>query len=99
MRLGTIIIIYNIIVSLSLMFTKKFRLFDASNISQENLRAVEKLLSTHGSSFSEKTAKRASVACAPLAAWVLANVKYANVLQKIAPLEKEQQTLSQSVLL
>lgn len=69
-------------------------MFDASNISRENLIAVEKLLATHGNSFSEKTAKRASVACAPLAAWVLANVKYANVLQKIAPLETEQRTLT-----
>lgn len=58
---------------------------------------MEKLLSTHGASFSEKTAKRASVACAPLAAWVVANVKYANVLHKIAPLEAEQRTLSQLV--
>ena len=40
-----------------------------------------------------QTAKRASVAAAPLAAWVVANVKYSVVLEKIEPLENEQAQL------
>lgn len=38
-------------------------------------------------------AKRASVAAAPLAAWVKANLQYSRVLEKIEPLEKEQNDL------
>ena len=38
-------------------------------------------------------AKRASVAAAPLAAWVVANVKFSVVLEKIEPLENEQAQL------
>ncbi|VDD74961.1 unnamed protein product [Mesocestoides corti] len=42
-------------------------------------------------------ARRASVAAAPLAAWVQANVQFAKVLEKIAPLEKEQAALKRSL--
>lgn len=70
------------------------RTFDASNISAENLMAVEKLMTSKETSFLEKNARRASVACAPLAGWVQANIKYAKVLQKIAPLETEQSKLT-----
>ena len=38
-------------------------------------------------------AKRASVAAAPLAAWVKANVQFSEVLEKIEPLENEQAQL------
>lgn len=48
-------------------------------------------------SFEEKTAKRASVAAAPLAAWVLANLQYGQILQQVAPLEREQRQLTQWV--
>ena len=40
-----------------------------------------------------QNAKRASVAAAPLAAWVKANVKYSYALEKIEPLETEQNQL------
>lgn len=40
-----------------------------------------------------QNAKRASAAAAPLAAWVQANVQYADVLHKIGPLEAEQAEL------
>lgn len=71
------------------------RCFDASKILPENRHSVEKLISTKSDSFDPKSSKRASVAAAPLAAWVLANVKYAHVLDKINPLEKEQNRLQQ----
>ncbi len=40
-----------------------------------------------------QNAKRASVAAAPLAAWVTANIKFSYVLEKIEPLENEQNQL------
>lgn len=43
-------------------------------------------------------AKRASVAAAPLASWVQANVRYAKVLNKIKPLEQEQMKLQRYVI-
>jgi dynein heavy chain 2 len=46
-----------------------------------------------GKSFEPAAAKRASTAAAPLAAWVKANVKYAEVLERIAPLEAEEKIL------
>ncbi len=36
-----------------------------------------------------QNAKRASVAAAPLAAWVKANLQYSAIVEKIAPLENE----------
>lgn len=54
------------------------------------------LLSERRDSFSAKTAKRASQAAAPLAAWVTANVKFSYVLEKIRPLEREQANLHRS---
>ncbi|KAJ8926442.1 hypothetical protein NQ314_021231 [Rhamnusium bicolor] len=61
----------------------------------ENRQAVERLMSTKSDSFDPKSAKRASVAAAPLAAWVAANVKYSRVMDKIRPLEREQNKLKQ----
>jgi dynein heavy chain 2 len=58
---------------------------------------VERLLQDKAESFDPKNAKRASVAAAPLAAWVIANVKYSIVLEKIRPLEREQNKLHKLV--
>lgn len=66
------------------------RCFDARSISSENRQLVEDLLKQREKSFEERTAKRASAAAAPLAAWVMANVKYSKILEKILPLETEQ---------
>ncbi|XP_034239710.1 cytoplasmic dynein 2 heavy chain 1 [Thrips palmi] len=67
--------------------------FDAHSITEESRAAVEQLLRDRKESFDPKNAKRASVAAAPLAAWVTANVKYSRVLEKIRPLEQEQSKL------
>ncbi|XP_064481252.1 cytoplasmic dynein 2 heavy chain 1-like [Ornithodoros turicata] len=67
--------------------------FDAHSITPEIARSVHELLKKHHASFDQKNAKRASAAAAPLAAWVKANVMYAEVLQKIQPLESEQAKL------
>ncbi|XP_056634261.1 cytoplasmic dynein 2 heavy chain 1 [Diorhabda sublineata] len=77
---------------------EEIRAFDAKRITKENRQAVEKLLATKGESFDPKSAKRASQAAAPLAAWVAANVKYSYVLDKIKPLEKEQFKLKENLL-
>ncbi|KAJ6628053.1 Cytoplasmic dynein 2 heavy chain 1, partial [Pseudolycoriella hygida] len=73
------------------------RSLDPARISAENCSAVEKLLQSKADSFEQKNAKRASVAAAPLAAWVIANVKYSKVVQSIKPLEREQNVLKKNL--
>lgn len=46
--------------------------------------------------FRLQSAKRASVAAEPLAAWVKANVQFSYVLERIEPLENEQNELIRS---
>lgn len=77
--------------------SNSYRTFDANRILTENREAVESLLAERRDSFDPKLAKRASVAAAPLAAWVKANITYAKVLEKIRPLEREQIHLEQYV--
>ncbi|KAM6946318.1 LOW QUALITY PROTEIN: cytoplasmic dynein 2 heavy chain 1 [Aplochiton taeniatus] len=67
--------------------------FEARNISHEIRQSVEELLTRNRASFDPKNAKRASAAAAPLAAWVKANVQYSHVLERIEPLEREQNGL------
>ena len=50
---------------------------------------VEEHLERCKSSFDPKTIMHASVAAAPLASWVKANISYSSVLESVAPLEKE----------
>lgn len=69
------------------------QLFDARSISHEIRESVQELLVRNKKSFDPVVAKRASIAAAPLAAWVKANIKYSFVLEKIGPLEKEQNVL------
>lgn len=73
------------------------RSLDPSRISPENCKSVEKLLVSKADSFNVKNAKRASVAAAPLAAWVTANVQYSKVCQSIKPLEREQNELQKNL--
>lgn len=69
------------------------RSLDPARISPENCEAVEKLLVNKKDSFETRNAKRASIAAAPLAAWVKASVRYSKVIQSIKPLEREQKEL------
>jgi len=71
--------------------------FNPRAINPENREGVEKLLKKNADSFDEQTAKRASAAAAPLSQWVKANVQYAKILEKILPLEHEQDKLKQSL--
>ncbi|XP_076387639.1 dynein cytoplasmic heavy chain beethoven [Megachile rotundata] len=73
----------------------EIRTWDARRSTPSSLEAVAKLVKERPDSFEEKTAKRASVAAAPLAAWVLANLQYGQILQQVAPLEREQRQLAE----
>lgn len=73
------------------------RCLDPVRITPENCSAVETLLNTKAESFMEKNARRASAAAAPLASWVIANVRYARVIQSIKPLEREQNRLQENL--
>lgn len=73
------------------------RSLDPARITPENCAAIQKLMQTKADSFDEKIAKRASVAAAPLAAWVIANVQFARVSQSIRPLEREQEELQKNL--
>ncbi|KAJ1341093.1 hypothetical protein BSLG_004295 [Batrachochytrium salamandrivorans] len=63
--------------------------FDAHNISKQTRHAVNELIQQKPSSFEEATIKRVSVAAAPLAIWVKANLQYSTVIEKVAPLEQD----------
>ncbi|KAI9144619.1 dynein heavy chain and region D6 of dynein motor-domain-containing protein [Paraphysoderma sedebokerense] len=71
--------------------------FDARLISKDLRSKVESFIREKADSFEEATVKRSSVAAAPLAAWVKANLKYAEVLERVQPLEKHLEMLSQSL--
>ncbi|XP_076621618.1 dynein cytoplasmic heavy chain beethoven [Colletes latitarsis] len=73
----------------------EIRTWDARRSTSSSLDAVAKLVKERPESFEEKTAKRASVAAAPLAAWVLANLQYGRIIQQVAPLEREQRLLAE----
>uniref|UniRef100_A0A1I7SEA2 Cytoplasmic dynein 2 heavy chain 1 n=1 Tax=Bursaphelenchus xylophilus TaxID=6326 RepID=A0A1I7SEA2_BURXY len=67
--------------------------FDARNVTSDVRKRVQKVVSEKRNSFDEKVAKRASAAAAPLAAWVMANIEYSSILEKIQPLENEKNAL------
>ncbi|RDD40688.1 Cytoplasmic dynein 2 heavy chain 1 [Trichoplax sp. H2] len=70
--------------------------FDARKITTDIRDNVNELLKS-SNSFDEKVAKRASAAAAPLAEWVKANIKFSIVLEKIEPLETEQNALKRNL--
>ncbi|CAM9372124.1 unnamed protein product [Choristocarpus tenellus] len=65
--------------------------FDAHRIDPQLRAQVCKLLHQKASSFEHANIYRVSVAAAPLATWVKANIKYSTILEKIHPLEEELQ--------
>lgn len=67
--------------------------FDARRVTPEQLKRVQKTVNEKRNSFDEKVAKRASVAAAPLAGWVMANLQYSAIVEKIQPLEREKDAL------
>ena len=63
--------------------------YDGSKIDSELRKNVAKIIKKNPSSFDDATIARASVAAAPLAAWVKANIRYSLVIEKIQPLQSE----------
>jgi dynein heavy chain 2 len=63
--------------------------FDVKRISGELRKNVAKLIKKKSSSFEDDVIKRVSVAAAPLASWVKAQIKYSLVIEKIEPLQEE----------
>lgn len=63
--------------------------FDAHRITPEMRKAVTNHIRQKQTSFEHANIQRVSVAAAPLATWVKANIKYSMVLEKIEPLEEE----------
>ncbi|KAI8824969.1 dynein heavy chain and region D6 of dynein motor-domain-containing protein [Fimicolochytrium jonesii] len=71
--------------------------FDARSINKQVRVSVGELLKEKRDSFEEATIKRVSVAAAPLAAWVKANLQYSAILEKIQPLETDLNRLTKSL--
>ena len=63
--------------------------FDARQVSKQMRDKVNKIINEKPMSFEHSVIFGVSRACAPLAAWVRANVKYSEVLLKIGPLSDE----------
>ena len=63
--------------------------FDARLVSKDIRKKVNKILQEKPMSFEASVITSVSRACAPLAAWVKANVKYSEALLKIEPLTNE----------
>lgn len=62
--------------------------YDAHQMTPSIRKMVAKTLRAKASSFEDANIYRVSVAAAPLALWVKANVRYSLVLDKIEPLER-----------
>ena len=58
---------------------------------------VRKLIAEKSDSFEPERIYRVSVAAAPMAEWVLANLRYSEVIQQIAPLTRELSRLEESL--
>lgn len=63
--------------------------YDVKRIDNELRKSVAKLLKKKPASFDDATITRVSVAAAPMAAWVKANLRYSLVIEKIEPLQRE----------
>eukprot|EP00760_Papus_ankaliazontas_P008674 PhM_4_TR13906/c0_g1_i1/m.49396/K10414/DYNC2H, DNCH2; dynein heavy chain 2, cytosolic len=72
--------------------------FDASTITPESRENVRKLVDQKASSFKHENIVRASVAAAPLASWVKANLEYSSVLERTKPLEIKQKQIKDNML-
>ncbi len=72
--------------------------FDTRSMSPEIRKAAQATIDKNRSSFDPANARKASLACAPLAAWATAQVTYSQVLEKISPLEAERAKAEKSLL-
>jgi len=63
--------------------------FDARRISADLRANVKKLVQKKSSSFEEASIRRASLAAAPMATWIMAMLQYSEILERIKPLEDD----------
>jgi len=70
--------------------------YDARAITPQVRKDVSDLVKSRAASFEPANIQRVSVAASPMAAWVVANIRYSEVLEKISPLENELAVLSKS---
>ena len=63
--------------------------YDAHQMTPQIRKSVAKVLRAKANSFDDANIYRVSVAAAPMALWVKANVRYSLVLDKIEPLERD----------
>jgi dynein heavy chain 2 len=71
--------------------------FDAQTLTPLGLGKVEALVNDKPECFDSNYIRRVSVACAPLASWVTANIQYAKVLKLVKPLQEEFDTTQAEV--
>nr|BCL66104.1 cytoplasmic dynein 1b heavy chain [Volvox africanus] len=71
--------------------------YDAHKITPEIRARADKLLAAKGNSFEDAVIRRVSVAAAPMAQWVKANLEFSKVLQRVSPLETELYRLQASL--
>ncbi|TFY72237.1 hypothetical protein EVG20_g758 [Dentipellis fragilis] len=74
-------------------FIQRIVNFDTTNQMTKQLRDVMKKDFLSRSSFNFETVNRASKACGPLVKWVLAQVRFSEILDKVEPLRNEVQSL------
>jgi dynein heavy chain 2 len=72
--------------------------FDVRSIKRSTRDAVSEIIKKNQNSFEDAVIRRASVAAAPLALWVKANIQYATVMEKVEPLEKDLKVLTDSLI-
>lgn len=74
-------------------FIQRIVNFDTTNQMTKQLRDLMKKDFLSRPSFNFETVNRASKACGPLVKWVLAQVKFSEILDKVEPLRNEVQSL------
>lgn len=63
--------------------------FDVTKTNSCVVKSVDNLLKSKSKSFDDKIISHVSVAAAPLAAWVKANLEYVFIIENVRPLEEE----------
>ncbi|KAH7883931.1 dynein heavy chain and region D6 of dynein motor-domain-containing protein [Phlebopus sp. FC_14] len=74
-------------------FIQRIVNFDTNNQMTKALREIMKRDFLSRPSFNFETVQRASKACGPLVKWVLAQVRFSEILDKVEPLRNEVQSL------
>lgn len=71
--------------------------FDMKTASKASIHAVNKVVRNNADCFEQERIRRVSRAAAPLAKWIQANIKYAEVCTKMEPLMKAVESANRSL--